>query len=273
MARRPSRRSKSTTIDFTGVESRRTPDEGTYNLVVEEVTKESGDRADYFKWQFKIADGDFEGVSVYHNTSLSPQSLWNLKNLLEALGEEVPDGPLDIDLAELVGKEVSAEIIHEKYEGRNMARISEFAEADEAPKKRKKDEDEDEDEKPRRGRRAKPADDDDEDEKPKRRRGRKPADEDEDEDEDEKPKRRGRRAAADDDEDEDEKPKRGSKKKPVKEEEDTITSEDVNGMSQEELEELIEEHDLDVKLSSLKTLRKMRAAVIEAGEEAGIIED
>jgi phage portal protein BeeE len=42
-------------------------------------------------------------------------------------------------------------------------------------------------------------------------------------------------------------------------------------MNQDELEELIEEHELEVDLDEHKTLRKKRAAVVDAAEEAGIL--
>lgn len=52
-----------------------------------------------------------------------------------------------------------------------------------------------------------------------------------------------------------------------------VTADDIGGMNQDELEELIEEHDLDVDLDDYKTLRKKRTAVVDAAEEAGILEE
>lgn len=50
-----------------------------------------------------------------------------------------------------------------------------------------------------------------------------------------------------------------------------VTADDINGMNQDELEELVEEHELDVDLDDYKTLRKKRTAVVDAAEEAGIL--
>ena len=44
-------------------------------------------------------------------------------------------------------------------------------------------------------------------------------------------------------------------------------------MNQDDLEELVEEHELDVDLDKLKTLRKKRTAVLAAAEEAGLVEE
>lgn len=52
-----------------------------------------------------------------------------------------------------------------------------------------------------------------------------------------------------------------------------LTADDIKEMSEDELEALIEEHDLDVKIGKLKTLRKKRAAVLEAAEEAEILDE
>jgi len=50
-----------------------------------------------------------------------------------------------------------------------------------------------------------------------------------------------------------------------------VTADDINGMNQDELEELVEEHELDVDLDDFKTLRKKRSAVVDAAEEAGVL--
>jgi len=55
------------------------------------------------------------------------------------------------------------------------------------------------------------------------------------------------------------------------EEGEGVTADDINKMNQEELEELVEEHELDIDLDDFKTLRKKRTAVIDAAEEADIL--
>jgi Uncharacterized conserved protein len=52
-----------------------------------------------------------------------------------------------------------------------------------------------------------------------------------------------------------------------------VTADAINEMSQDELEALVEEHELEVDLDEHKTLRKKRSAVIDAAEEAGILSD
>lgn len=126
MARTPARRSSGLRVDFTGVEGRITVPEGDYEVKVKEITKETGEKADYLKWIFTITGPKHEGASLYHNTSLAPQALWNLRNLLETLGVEVPNGPLDLDLPELIDLTCGVVVIHETYEGQKKARIGDF---------------------------------------------------------------------------------------------------------------------------------------------------
>ena len=256
MARRP--KSAVRTIDFSEVGDRITAAEGLQRLRVEELTIEEGDKAEYYKWKFVVVGGDSDGAEVYTNTSLAPQSLWNLKALLEAFGVEIED-ELKLDPADFIGAEVMGEVFHERYQGQTIAKVNEFSEAEE--------------EKPAKKTRGRKKAEEEEDEDPKptaRRRGRKPAEEEEEEEP--APKRRGRKPAA-----EEEKPatRRGRKKaepeEEPEEESDEVTEEDILGMSQDELEEFCEENDLDVDFESIKSLKKMRAAVVDAAEEADLI--
>ena len=270
MARsRSSGKKKTLSVNFKGVEGRVTVAEGEYLVKVAEVTAETGDKADYLKWKFEIAEGKFAGKFVFTNTSLSPQALWNLRGLLEAMGVETTDNEMDLDLVDYVDRELMVVVEHELYDGKKQARVVDYAAIDE---------DEVEEKKPSKKR----ADDneDDEDAKPARKK-RATADEDEDEDEDEKPTRKPRRAADDEDEDDkptrksrrrddvedDEKPARGKKKKAA-----AISADDIQDMSQDELEDLITESDLDIDLGKIRTLSKMRNTVLDAMVEAELVE-
>lgn len=286
MARRPKKSSSKVTVNMSGIEARVTVPEGDYRVAVDQVTREEGKNDDYLKWKLKIVGGKMDGKSLYNNTSLAPQALWNLANFLTALGEEIPDGELELDFEELQGKECMVVVQHEEYDSKPQAKIVDYYPVDGDA-----EEDEDEDEKPAKKGKASKAkskdedDEEDEDEKPaKRGRGR-PAkakakdedDEDEDEDEDEKPAKRGRgrpkKAAAEDDEDEEEEDEKVSKRGKGKKSKVVITAEEVDDMDEDELGDLIEKHDLDVDLDDYKTLRKKVTAVKDALEEKGLLHD
>lgn len=267
MARsRASGKKKSLSVNFKGVEGRVTIAEGDYTVKVAEVTLEEGQSAEYLKWKFEIQGGKFDGKPLFTNTSLSPQALWNLRGLLEAMGVETPDDEMDLDLADYVDRELMVTVEHEMYEGKKQARVVDYASLDDAAEEkedkkssRRGGNDEDDDEKP--ARRSRKSNDDDEGEEKQSRRSRRGRDESEEEDE--KSARRSRRGR---DEDEDEKPSKRGKKKPS-----AISADDVMDMSQDELEDLVTENDLEIDLSKIKTLTKMRNQVVDALDEANLL--
>lgn len=186
-------------VDFTGVETRVLLPEGVYNAKVDEIKLEDNDGKPYLSWKFKTIDDDpkLNDKPLYNNPSLQPQSLWVLGQLLDTLGVERPDGPMDIDFDELLGLELGLLVEHEEYQGKTRAKVVDFT----------------------------------------------PATEGED----------GDVKVEDDSGDDDEK----------------YTEESVNEMDADELDELVEKHELGVK--KLKKIDKYRAAVIAALEEADLI--
>lgn len=114
-------------VDFTGVEAgggRAIPD-GEYIAEVDEVTLETSSEsgAQYLKWVFKVPEGKYKGVKIWDNTSLQPQALWRLRQLLEAMEVEVPDGAFDLELEEYVGNSIGLVIQNEKYQGKDKPRV------------------------------------------------------------------------------------------------------------------------------------------------------
>ena len=105
-------------------------------------------------------------------------------------------------------------------------------------------------------------------EKRKARRAARKA-KDSDEEEDEKPARGRKSKAKDEEEEEDEKPAKGKKSKKLPQ----LTADEIQGMDEDELGEVIEKYELDTDLDDFKTLRKKAAAVIDAMEDGGHIEE
>lgn len=130
-------------VDFTGVEAGGAHPEGDFLATVEGIEQKEGSTSGepYLNWKFKTEKG-----TAFYSTSLQPQSLFNLRNLLENLGLEVPDGPMELDFDEIIGTEVVISVKHEKYEGKNRARVVDFAPAEEAEEEADEEEDEEEDE-------------------------------------------------------------------------------------------------------------------------------
>ena len=99
--------------------------EGEYIVTVDEVSVEESQQGNqYLKWVFKVLDGKQKGSKIYHNTSLLPQSLFNLKNLLIALGVPVPDKAFQLNLDECEGCNCGVTITHETYDGKKRTRVT-----------------------------------------------------------------------------------------------------------------------------------------------------
>lgn len=121
---RSSRSAKSKTIakvDFTGVEASGNHPEGRFLFTVDgvpEIKTSENSGNDYINWTLKSDQG-----KVWHMTSLAPQALFNLRNVLESLGVEVEQAAMELDLTEYDGLTLGAEVEHEVYQGKKKARV------------------------------------------------------------------------------------------------------------------------------------------------------
>lgn len=288
-------KAKGLSVNFEGVKAFKLPKEGEYVAEVKEVSEETSSNSGqpYLSWVLETAGG----ATIYYNTSLQPKALWNLRGFLEAMGEEVPDGEMDLDLESYVGNKVGVVIEHETYENKKRARIVDVMPAEEVEGG---DEEEEEVAKKKGKAKEKPDADDvmtmDEDDL---QATVEEFDLDVDLDDHKKlsAKRNAVRMALHGDEDEEEEdeeessPKKGGKKSKGKkdeedDEEDTdedegggedddegvdITEDLIEGMTAKQLEEFIEEQELETELSG--NIKKDRRRVIKACKEKGLIEE
>ena len=127
----PKKRKKNVvSIDFTDVEGSNLVSDGEKLVGVYGKTIETGESsgAEYIAWEFIIKAPEEEaGRKLYTNTSLQPQSLWVLRNLLEAAGMEVPQQAMDIDLNDFdEDTELGVMIENEKYKGKDKPNVVDF---------------------------------------------------------------------------------------------------------------------------------------------------
>ena len=124
-------------VDFTDVESNEYEPipEGRYQATVFDVEQKPSKSSDfpYLNWQFKIQGGDYDGRRVFMMTSLKPNALWKLKDVLDEIAPEIDtSGKLDLDLTELMGLNCRVEVIQEEYKGDMKNRVDDvFAPAEE----------------------------------------------------------------------------------------------------------------------------------------------
>lgn len=274
MARKNRKAKTTVTVNMRGVEGKgvRTKP-GEYEAEVCAASIEKGDAGEYIKWEFDLEGGG----KAWFNTSLTKQSLWNLRGLLEAMGEEVPDSEMDIDLEEMIGKRVGIVIEMEEYKGVDKPKMVDYYSLEDAGEADVKDE--------KKGKK-KGAKEEDADKKTK--------DEIEDMDRDDLEefiKENGMSVDPDDYKkdkkllaavieeleegnyfEEPKKEKGGKKDKKAKKLEKLAKS-DVEDMDQKELEDVNDKYELGLDLDEIKSLRKMVKAVVDALEENDYLED
>jgi hypothetical protein len=114
-------------VDFTGVTSGGSYNvpEGDYVAEVTEIEQKLSKQQKPFIAFTLTLRGDQEGKKLFHNCSLQPQALFNLRRTLEALGFMVPDGQMDIDLNELKGLYMGVHVEGEEYQGKVRPRVTE----------------------------------------------------------------------------------------------------------------------------------------------------
>lgn len=234
MASDKPKKKKKLKVNFTGVETRAHVPDGWYHAKVSDTSVEEGSQAQYIKWTYELMDPELKGRKVYDNTSLAPQSLWNLRNLLETLGVDTPDGEADLDLDSYHGLELMVHIENEVYEGKERPKVSDFKPLDETTST------------------------EDDDEKPKKGDGKK--EEVEEEEEDEKEEEEDEEDEKEDDDEEDEK-------------EDKLSASEVREMDDAELKALVKKHGLRVDLDKIAKKAKRIAAVVDAMEAKDLLAD
>lgn len=134
MAKRRRGASRTVTVDFSNVEEGggrfRIP-EGSYEMEVSEVVPHESDDNEGLKWTFTGTEGKAKGKKFFLYTMFTESSLWKLRDLLTALGQEVPKDEMDIDLDEMVGLSLTGVVQDDTYQGKISSKLVDFESGDE----------------------------------------------------------------------------------------------------------------------------------------------
>ena len=142
-----SKKKKGVSVDLSGVETGgKAIPEGVYTVKVNEAElAESQTGNPMVKFVFEVTEGKNKGAKLFENCSLQPQALFKLKNLLMALGYDIPEGAFDLEVDDLLDLECQVEVAHEKYEGKTKSRIVEYIGEDSDDEEDEEDSDDEED--------------------------------------------------------------------------------------------------------------------------------
>lgn len=208
-------------VNFAGTSTFKKIPDGTYHAKVKAITEHEGDAGDYWKWRFVIVeDGDMKGQSpLPYITSFAATALWNLRNLLETLGVEVPESEVSVNPKDYLDLELMIRIEEEEYKGKTTSKVTDFSKIEETAEV--------------------------EEDKPT-----------EDEEDEEKEEEIEEEAAAEEEEG------------PAK-----VSAEEVRGMDEKELADLVKLHGLKLNLAKIEKKSKKIAAVIDALEGKDLLAD
>jgi len=115
-------------VNFAGSTTFKKIPDGKYHAKVKSIDEDEGDQGPYWKWRFEIVeDGKLKGQSpMPYTTSFAPKALWNLRQLLESLGVEVPDDEVTLDKDEYVDLELIVRVENEVWEGKERPKVTDF---------------------------------------------------------------------------------------------------------------------------------------------------
>lgn len=121
-----------TIVDFSDVDSSggrvRLP-ENDYRARVASVKQESSKSGnEMLVWEFELTEGKFKGKKIRDYTVLQANSLWKLKQLLEAMGISVPAKKIDLVpvIKRVKGKELGITVVDEEYDNKISSKVSDY---------------------------------------------------------------------------------------------------------------------------------------------------
>lgn len=97
---------------------------GNYPVKLVKVEPKKGQTGKpYLNWEAEIISGEFKSAKLWYTTSLQPQALFNLRNLLVAAGLDVPKKTVSIDLDSVIGRIVEFKVIMDEYKGEMKPKV------------------------------------------------------------------------------------------------------------------------------------------------------
>lgn len=225
---------------------------GEYIVKVTKAEVKDGENHPYINWSLEVVSGEFKGKKLYHNTTLAPHALFNLRNFLTALGVKVPKGKLSLKLKEYIGLVLGVYVEEGEYkkDGRKKKKtevVEMFAVEKEGKKWVKVVDDEDEDE-----------EDEDEDDDSDDDEDEEDEDEDEDSDDDEDD--------SEDEDDDDSDDDSDDEDDDDEEDDDDSDGDDDDSDDEDDDSDDDEDDDIDAELDEI--INKGKAAKGKAGKAA-----
>lgn len=114
-------------VDLSGTESRKggRVKAGDYAVKVKKAIadKSPQKKSPRIHFELEITEGKNKGKTLYHDCYLGADSLWKLRNTLEAMGEPIPSKKTKLNLKKYKGKELAVTVDLEEYDGKMQSKV------------------------------------------------------------------------------------------------------------------------------------------------------
>lgn len=137
-------------VDFSDTEARSggqsfhfPPDDYPVQVMKAEMGKSANKGTPQVTFTLAVTEGKYKGKKIRYDCFLLPQSLWTLRNLLEAAGKTVPQKRINLDTDKLKGLKFAVTIEDDEYEGKMRSKVTDTFSLKELSASATKDDDED----------------------------------------------------------------------------------------------------------------------------------
>jgi len=112
-------------FDFTDVGTFETIPQGKYTCYLFDVDlRQTRKGDDMYVLILKIADGEHKGRQLFYNLPVMKQTMWKIKESIEAFGVELPQSKVSFDFENLLGRKVKAVVTHREWEGKTRENVA-----------------------------------------------------------------------------------------------------------------------------------------------------
>lgn len=118
-------------VDFTDTEGRTggpsfhfPPSDYAVQVIKAETGHSKEKHTPQLTFTLQVTSGEFKGKKIRYDCYLVPQSLWTLRNLLEAAGKKVPTGQAALDTEKMRGLKFAVTIEDDEYNGKVRSRVT-----------------------------------------------------------------------------------------------------------------------------------------------------
>jgi hypothetical protein len=101
--------------------------EGDYKVKVVSVKRaESQAGNTMLVWTLKFLDGKAKGKEIIERTVITPEAMWKVRQLLQAMGVNVPKKVVTLNPTKYIGREFGVTVADDEYKNRISSKVQDY---------------------------------------------------------------------------------------------------------------------------------------------------